>query len=379
MRAFQPPDFAGRFRGTPGRLAQTPSRNGLTILLLAFASLCACSQAQEVRRAEPVIATRGGAVTLDDQARFLAGVEGRPGSPLKSLEDTRAWQEHARATNDLWTRARRGRQDKMREWSRSQILSRVGNPQTIYYVFGGPDYITARIFFPGSPNIILAGLEPVGQVPDLRTLSSDQLTSSLRNLRQAMDDVLRLGFFETKTMRADLQRTPVQGVKPMIHVMMVRSGETILDESSLSLGGGVSGVKVTSSAGSCYYLSGDISNGGSVSRITGFLDQFSSAGSYLKAASYLMHEGSFSTIRNFLLANSRFILQDDSGIPLSAFDRGQWEIVPFGNYEGVMPVFRKYYQPALLQLYNERRLPMPFGIGYRVKDSQANQILAIRR
>lgn len=373
------------------------------IFALSFLALAAQSPAQKkIRRAIPVnppaAAGPAGVVTIDDQARFLAGVPGRSGSPLKPLEETRAWKEHATASDELWNRAQRGRHVQMRDWSQSKILPRVGTPETLYYMFGGPDFVTAHVFFPGTPNIILAGLEPLGQVPDLRTLSADQLDSSLRNLRRTMGAVLKLGFFETKNMRVDLHRTPVQGVKPMVYAMLVRSGETLIDESYFSLsgngapsytnsmpGGSVTGFKIgyrSSSGGgtrACYYLSGNISNGAEVSRITNFLSRFPSAGSYLKAASYLMHESSFSTIRNYLLSHSRFILQDDSGIPLSYFGDGNWEVIPFGNYEGVMPVFQKYYQPAMRKLYDSGSKPMPFGIGYRVKDSQANQILAIRR
>ncbi len=368
------------------------------LCLLTFTTL---ASAQEIRRAIPAAPSRpaaSGAVRLDDQARFLAGVPGDSASPLKPLENTAAWREHARAYDSLWGKAQRGRHAAMRQWSVSQVLGRVGTPNTLYYMFGGPDFVTAQVFFPGTPNFILGGLEPVGQIPDLRTLSEAQLDSSLRNLRAATNSLLQLGFFETKDMKTDLRRTPVQGVLPVVCAMMVRSGETVLDDSYFTLTGGgapaaasgptsgaVSGVKITfrpTSGGAnrtCYYLQGDISNGAEAGRITKFLSRFPDAGSYLKAASYLMHEGSFSTIRDFLLARSRFILQDDSGIPLAQFDPARWEIVPFGDYRGVMPVFRKYYQPGMRQLYGNGGRDMPFGIGYRVSDNDANQILAIRR
>ncbi len=37
----------------------------------------------------------------------------------------------------------------------------------MYYMFAGPDFLYANIFFPYANTYILAGLEPVGQVPDL--------------------------------------------------------------------------------------------------------------------------------------------------------------------------------------------------------------------
>lgn len=373
-------------------------------IAVVVATFILTASAQEVRRAEQVAPIaqpamqESGPVSIDDQARFLAGVPGDSSSPLKPLENSRAWQEHASAFDKLWSRAQRGRHAQMRQWSVSQVLARVGTPNTLYYMFGGPDFVTAQVFFPGTPNFILGGLEPIGQIPDLRSLTPDQLTSSLRNLRGAMNGLLQLGFFETKDMKTDLRRTPVQGVMPVVYAMMVRSGETLLDQSFFSLSNGgspnttagpangaVNGLKITfrpTSGGAdrnFYYLDGDISNGSSVGQITKFLGRFPSAGSYVKAASYLMHEGSFSTIRDFLLSESRFILQDDSGIPLNRFDPAQWEILPFGNYRGVMPAFQKYYQPEMRQFFGNGAADMPFGIGYRVSDADANQILAIRR
>ncbi len=371
---------------------------------LAFLLPFLAAQAQEIRRAEPVVPEGrpavpvSGTVSIDDQARFLAGVPGDASSPLKPLETSNAWQAHARAFDILWTRAQRGRHAQMRQWSISRVLARVGTPNTLYYMFGGPDFVTAQVFFPGTPNFILGGLEPIGQIPDLRSLTPDQLASSLRNLRGAMNSLLQLGFFETKDMKTDLRRSPVQGVMPLVYAMMVRSGETLLDQSYFTLSSGgdpnetatptsaaVNGLKITfrpTSGGDkriFYYLDGDISNGSTVGQITKFLGRFPAAGSYLKAASYLMHESNFSTIRDFLLAESRFILQDDSGIPLTRFDPAKWEILPFGNYRGVMPAFKKYYQPELRQLYSNEAGDMPFGLGYRVSDADASQILAIRR
>ena len=84
----------------------------------------------------------------------------------------------------------------------------------------------------------------------------------------------------------------------------------------------------------CYYLKGDLSNGSQSRVIQDYLSRHRPAGSYLKAASYLMHEESFSSIRAYLLANSAFILQDDSGIPLRAFDGGCGTFIPSAIMRG---------------------------------------------
>ncbi|MEI9892358.1 MAG: hypothetical protein WDN28_00105 [Chthoniobacter sp.] len=67
-----------------------------------------------------------------------------------------------------------------------------------------------------------------------------------------------------------------------------------------------------------YYFKTDLSNGGGNASFLAFCKHHGPGASLLKSASYLMHEESFSTIRNFLLANSTLIIQDDSGIPYRA-------------------------------------------------------------
>jgi hypothetical protein len=38
------------------------------------------------------------------------------------------------------------------------------------YMFSGPDFLYATLFFPNAATYVLAGLEPVGQIPDLTSL-----------------------------------------------------------------------------------------------------------------------------------------------------------------------------------------------------------------
>src|ERR671936_329215 len=74
-----------------------------------------------------------------------------------------------------------------------------------------------------------------------------------------------------------------------------------------------------------YYFSTDLSNSGA--RATGFLKFCETLGpgnSLLKSASYLLHSGNFTVVRDFILKNSATIIQDDSGIPLVYYNRKRW-------------------------------------------------------
>jgi hypothetical protein len=127
-----------------------------------------------------------------------------------------------------------------------------------------------------------------------------------------------------------------------------------------------------------YYFSTDLSNSGV--RITGFLkfcETLAPGNSLIKSASYLLHSGNFSTVREFLLARSATIIQDDSGIPLAYYSPGKWRLFPFGRYAGPIDKFPGMYQPNYAELFR-RAQPMDFGIGYRWRSYESNLLLAVR-
>ena len=90
----------------------------------------------------------------------------------------------------------------------------------------GPTFLYASIFFPLSSNYVLAGLEPVGNVPDLTRVPSEMLRADLVSLRNSMNSILRFQYFITKEMRADLGQGNVSGTLPILYVFLARLGYT---------------------------------------------------------------------------------------------------------------------------------------------------------
>jgi hypothetical protein len=82
-------------------------------------------------------------------------------------------------------------------------------------------------------------------------------------------------------------------------------------------------------------------------------------------------------VRDFLLANSATIIQDDSGIPLLSYDPKKWRFFPFGRYAGPIDKFPGTYQPKYAELFR-RAQPMDFGIGYRWRSFESNLLLSIK-
>jgi hypothetical protein len=127
-----------------------------------------------------------------------------------------------------------------------------------------------------------------------------------------------------------------------------------------------------------YYFSTDLSNSGvKTSGFLKFCATLAPANSLIKSASYLLHSGNFTTVRNFLLNNSATIIQDDSGIPLAYYSTKKWRLFPFGRYLGPIDEFPGRYQESYAALFR-RAQPIDFGIGYRWRTPETNVLLSVR-
>jgi hypothetical protein len=143
------------------------------------------------------------------------------------------------------------------------------------------------------------------------------------------------------------------------------------------------GVKIVFTSGdgpeqTLYYFNTNLANDGvKSSGFLAFCAKLGVADSFVKSASYLLHGGGFSTVRNFMLDHSGTILQDDTGIPVTYFDRKKWQLQPFGRYVGPIPVFSRNYQSQMAELFRKGRpIPLDFGLGYRWRTNETSLLLA---
>src|ERR1700691_4784986 len=117
--------------------------------------------------------------TPDDTARFLAGLPPAADSPLASLAKSPAWEEHARDFDSIFGQVDKTRLSKVRAFSRERLTDKQ---RTMLYMFGGPDFLYAVSFFPSATTYVLAGLEPVGQVPQLTALTRPTVDSTFNTI-----------------------------------------------------------------------------------------------------------------------------------------------------------------------------------------------------
>jgi len=374
----------------------------LSAALLASCKLRSVPQGSEVRAAiVPETATEIAApvTPLDDTARFLAGMPGGSGSPLSAARQSEAWQRFSRNMDELWRRFSVQRQPRIAGFSRSELGGLRSGP-AIWYPFSGPDVLFAETFFPGASHYELCGLESCEMLPDLATLSPDQQAAALDGLYTSLTTALSYSFFITKDMRVDLQRTQVKGTLPLCLVFLARLGYPIESVSPVSLtaggalasgqsGGNCPGYTIRYRAGmgrskSLTYFTENVADFSlrSDPRYLNYLRGYGPVVTYLKSASYLMHTDEFTLIRQRILDQSRAILMDDSGLPLKSLTDNRWDLTFYGQYSGVLDLFKEFYQADLATVYQTggpQVRSIDFGLGYKHLTGDTALILARKR
>lgn len=332
------------------------------------------------------------AATPNDTARFLAGMAPSAESPLTPLTKEGAWQRHSRNFDAAFGRLEQRQLGRVRAWSAKNLT--VSTP-TMFYMFGGPDFLYANAIYPNAKTYVLAGLEPAGAVPDLTKLRGS-LGGTLANLEGSLGSVLSYSFFITNKMKTNLRAGAVHGTLPVLYVFLARSGKTVREVTPVAVSAdgvvqpdgdniksAARGVKIVFAGDdgqdrTLYYFSTNLENSGvRNSGFLKFLEGLAPGDSLIKSASYLLHSGGFSTIRDFLLSHSAAIVQDDSGIPLQYYDSKQWDLRPFGHYLGPIGLFPGRYQQSYAVLFKKAQ-PIDFGIGYRWRPNQSNLLLAAK-
>jgi hypothetical protein len=341
-----------------------------------------------------VLPVRADTVTADDTAKFLAGMMPSADSPLTPLTREPAWQRHAKFFDSAFAQLEQRQLSRIRTWADVNLAA---PKPTMFYMFSGPDFLYADVFYSKASTYVLSALEPVGSVPDLTRLPRGGIGSALYNVERSLGSILSFSFFITKQMKTDLSAGQISGTLPILYVFLARSGKTIRSVSPISLDdtgaayfanenpgpNAVRGVRIVFAGGdgqerTLYYFSTDLSNSGvKASGFLKFCATLAPGNSLIKSASYLPHSGNFTTVRDFLVANSATIIQDDSGIPLAYYSPKKWRLFPFGRYAGPIDEFPGRYQQSYAELFR-RAQPMDFGIGYRWRTHESNLLLSVK-
>jgi hypothetical protein len=304
-------------------------------------------------------------------ATFLAGLPVK-GTPLESHGTDPGWTAHAADLDCAWERLEKEQLSKIRAWAPQSLGSSYKDTGPMFYMFSGPDFLYANAFFPKASTYILCGIEPIGPVPDIDKIQPDILPSALANLRKSLDSLLGASYFVTKFMRADFKQTQLDGLLPILYIFVARAGCTIdsvtlvaLDHDGKFVPEGketTPGVKIVFSTPggpkqTLYYFKSDLADQGIKANpgFTKFCEKQGQGVTLLKAACYFMKTTKFSMVRDFLLAHSKIILQDDSGIPPSFLEPTKWDIRSYAKADE-----------------ETKQVRLEFGFGYEWKKTHSS-------
>jgi hypothetical protein len=325
---------------------------------------------------------------LNDIANFIAGIAVDSTSEFYQLTQTAEWKAYSIEEKNAWDKFKNV-SDQAIAWKTKEIPKAGESFQTLFYPFGGPDYLFANIFFPNAHNYIMIGLESPGSVPQFDAAAKKDLKKILGLYKDAISDVIQLSFFRTNDMKVELTTKAIDGTTPIIMLFLARSGKQIVDVTPMTLD--QDGKLVQSDSKTkhiaielkfrnpgdtavchVYYLSTNLADPALKANkpFYKFLENIDPASiSYIKSATYLMHKSYFSIIRNTVLTKSTMILQDDSGIAYKFFKKDLWDISLYGTYEKPINLFKDFYEPDLFEAFKKSAKPLNYRIGYNTKSS----------
>ena len=300
------------------------------------------------------------------------------------------------------------------EWTSSELADVNTDGGTLFYPFSGADFLHADLFFPDHDNIVMIALEPIGTFPDLMDKSKDTTFQVyMSQLKKSMNAILGLSFFRTIAMADDF-KSELDGTLHVLMHFMARTDHTVLFQEKVAiqsngeLTNDLSDVSDSTYIGNRYFFQRNgedkvrtltyfavniqnvpyVSRGGLVAKglesrtdLVAYFNGINIKSTYLKSASYLMHRPTFSIIRNLILNESEYLLQDDSGIPVQFFDVNKWDLTFYGNYVQPISLFEERLQEDLKEIYLEKEnvKPLPFGIGYQYRKGTSNLMKATKK
>jgi hypothetical protein len=343
---------------------------------------------------------------LTELSLLLAGMQGNESHPLSGIRKDSAWMAFSAVFDSSWKSVSGTRYRLMKKWSSEELQTANASDRSIFYPFGGPDFLNAFTLFPNAKEYNLFGLEPVGNLPEPEKMLPAMRASYFFSIRNALRDILFKSYFISRNMMVDLKADKINGTLPLLAVFLARTGNKILSIKHVVIDSSGSiqetdpkaitsntlnpGVKIEfipegkNEIRTLTYFKADLSDF-ALLRNKGMVAYAKSKGTvntYLKSASYLLHYKEFSVIRNIILDQSAFLLQDDSGIAYRYFDTLKWDFKFYGYYTDPVKDFSGVTQEDLRKIYTDNQATIqqvPFILGYHWGSKGINLMRAIKK
>lgn len=351
-------------------------------------------------------------------ARFIAGMA-VPEGALAAFQKRPAWVEYSRFFDQNWRSLDKRLLIPERQWAEKELGAVASSDRTVFYPFSGPDFTNVNAFFPRARTYVLVALEPLGEIPKFAAMNDGQFKSYFQSMKNSLRDLLNINYFISAHMDAEIEGTEVKGVLPVLLFMLARNNAKVLDVRYWTMGidgrvrefpalgttarefpalgttdldlNHIHGIRIVFDAAdseenhpqTLYYIRLNLYDEGFNRNryFLSFLRGMAPFTTFMKSASYVMFDPRVSAARQFVLDQSRYIVQEDSGIPLNYFERSLWNLRFHGRYVKPISAFGRNYQEGLASIYktDKKIKPLPFGFGYYFNPGEANLMFAEKK
>lgn len=345
--------------------------------------------------------------SLNQLANLIAGNKSNDSSVLANFFRNKTFVKHNASFQQKWENFQKTRLQNLISFQQNEITKEMDSTSVLFYPFSGPDILHAQTFFPNANHFVLMGLEPIGTLPVFEHKEDipDSMSNYYGKINKSLHAILNFSFFRTNSMSEDLKNEDIDGTLHLLLLFINRNGNTLCDVKPFvldSIGNIVyqksfselksktskaKGVEIAfnrpdKKAKKLHYFSLDLSNAAydKNTAVQKYLNHFSNVTTYLKGASYLMHNAGFSSVRNYILSNSKQVMQDDSGIAFRYFEKNKnWKYIFYGEYKKPISLFANRFQVDLDSMYKiATPKKLGFGLGYNFKDNNSNLMIAIK-
>ena len=333
------------------------------------------------------------AASVRNAAILLAGQEPVTGLP-PALAQSPRWAAFSKEVTANWARYSQKIADPMSQWALAELPVA---PNTVFYPFSGPDFVTVHQLFPTAQRYVMVAMQNAERPLDLANLAPDLIDPSLAVLTSAWQHFGENGFYVTSYLEKYLYSTranigastfivsflTLQGfeIERVVPIQVAADGS--LQELSPDMPRWRSVRIQASKQGKSIvvdYLKIDLSNPGlqAAPQNLALIATLTKYPVLFKAASHLPQNVGFNMIANQVLADSPLIVQDETGLSYSTLIRAH-QVALFGKFVVAHHSFPSYHVD-LAKAFAQRddTKPLNFRFGY-FKDGNYALMVASRK
>ena len=357
----------------------------------------AVAQPTELPRTVPALPVgaemKDTAASVRNAAILLAGQEPVTGLP-PALAQSPRWAAFSKEVTANWARYSQKIADPMSQWALAELPVA---PNTVFYPFSGPDFVTVHQLFPTAQRYVMVAMQNAERPLDLANLAPDLIDPSLAVLTSAWQHFGENGFYVTSYLEKYLYSTranigastfivsflTLQGfeIERVVPIQVAADGS--LQELSPDTPRWRSVRIQASKQGKSIvvdYLKIDLSNPGlqAAPQNLALIATLTKYPVLFKAASHLPQNVGFNMIANQVLADSPLIVQDETGLSYSTLIRAH-QVALFGKFVVAHHSFPSYHVD-LAKAFAQRddTKPLNFRFGY-FKDGNYALMVASRK